>query len=143
MNNNRCWTSIDLTNKQESKVMIDGSQGDTTIHNVKDTTYIPSESKSYTDTVDSDIVYSETAVGGDRGHTERLQADTSGLDTRWCSVFPDTQDKYDLALRFKAKTKIKLKKQKLHRFSNVGLAKEVVNLVNLHTTSRSNCIKWE
>ena len=67
----------------------------------------PIHSRDHTDTVGEDKVHSDTIVG-DTGRIDKHTVVTNDVDARCFSVITDTQDKYDLALRFKPKHKEKI-----------------------------------
>ena len=86
------------------------------------------QSSSHTDTVGNNRLQNDT-VGGDRSRLNTHTVITTGGDDHLSPVVIETQDKYDLALRFKAKLKTELTKQKTCKFFNFGINKLLENLV--------------
>ena len=155
VDSNRFWPLIDTDSEQEEKVVIGESQGVKNFERSKAVKVNNWDVRGHTGSAVASTSHSNT-VGGDCVRLDAPTETNSGVVDHLSRVSRNTQDKYDLTLRFKTKHRNKLSqaenvpifqlwdKQTVGKFGYIPLAPQIVgkkgqinmkasNLLHIHS----------
>ena len=108
---NRFWPLSDQLNVKPQLVVIHGSENEEKLSKNKNPKHSIHQHAGHTETSDGDNVHSDT-VGNQSQHISKNAPASHVVDSRRSGNTVVLQDKYDLALKFKAKHRDKLEKAK-------------------------------